>query len=410
MSAPTLAEPQALSTAAAVRMVAAREIRTRVRSRAFVIGNGIFLALIVGSLMVTAALRDDPGKPVKVGVVGQASQLGDALKAAGEGLKTKVDLRPIASAEAARTALVEDDVKVVLLREGQGFVAQANKRLSPTLQAVLTSAVQQRAVTEALRKEGVDPLLLAGAAQKATLSVRFLEPPKKDADQRTALALAVAVLLYIQLIGNGGAVAVAVVEEKTSRLVELLLAAIKPVQLLVGKVVGIGIVGLIQLTAQGAVGLGAAAATGVLDLTSTVVLTFVSTLGWYVLGYLFFGVLYAAAGSLVSKQEEVTSATAPLSVLVIAMFTVAQFSASDPTGSLSNTMSWIPPFSAILMPLRIAAGVTTPEQVIGTVLLMLVTTSVLAVLAGKVYQTAILRSGKGFRLKGLRRRKPATAS
>ncbi len=162
----------------------------------------------------------------------------------------------------------------------------------------------------------------------------------------------------------------------------------------------------------GAVGLAAGAATGTVNVTSSAVITFVGALGWYVLGYLFLGVLYAAAGSMVTKQEDVGSATAPLSVLVIAMFAVAQASVNDPSGHLSSVMSWIPPFSAILMPLRIAAGVTSWQQVVGTSVLMLATSSVLAIGAGRVYQASILRTGAGPKWARRRRKRvtdPATA-
>jgi ABC-2 type transport system permease protein len=380
-------------------MVAVREIKTRVLTRAFVIGNAVFLLLIVGSLTLTAVLLDDPGKPIKVAVVGEANELSASLEAAGERLKTRVLVRELATPEAARAAVVEGDVKVVLLREEGGYVARADKRLSPALQALLTSAVQQRAVAEALTARDIDPEVLAEAASGARLDVRFERPPKKDADQRTALSFAVVGLLYLQLIGNGIAVATGVVEGKVSRVVELLLAAIKPLHLLAGKVLGIGVVGLIQLAAYGVVGLTMGAATGLVDLTGPAVVAFVSTLGWYVLGYLFLGMLYAAAGSMVSRQEEVGSATAALSVLVIAMFAVAQASVSDPNGDLSNIMSWIPPFSAILMPLRVASGVTGPGQILGTAALMLATTSVLAVGAARIYQASILRTGSGFSLR-----------
>lgn len=406
MNAPTQVEPRALSSAAAIRMVAVREIRTRVMTRAFVIGNMVFIALIIGALTLTAVLKDDPNKPVKVGVVGQASQLGEALAATGESLKTRVELRAFGSEVAARAALLDGDVKVILVPAGEGFVARADKTLNPTLRAVLTSAVQQRAVSAALRKEGVNPLLLAGAAQGATLEVQFNQPPKKDADERTAITLGIIFLLYAQLFSNGVTVATGVVEEKTSRLAELLLGAIKPVHLLAGKVVGIGLVGLLQLAAFGIVGLVAGAATGVVQLSSVAVISFVSALGWYVLGYLMLGTLYAAAGSLVSKQEEVGSAIAPMSVIVISMLIVAQVGVEEPSGQLSNVMSWIPPYSAMLMPLRIAAGVTTPFQIVGTALLMLATASVLAVLAGRVYQASILRTGQGL---PWRRRKAVAA-
>jgi len=398
-----------LSATRAIRMVAVREIRTRVMTKAFLIGNTVFLVLIIGSLALTAALQDGPNKPVKIGVVGQASQLEPALKAAGTSLKTKIQIRRLGSEAAAQRALLDDDVKATLSVQGAGYVARADKQLSPTLRAVLTSAVQQTAVAGALVKQGVDPGTLSAAAARARLDIRFVNPPRKDADQRTALAFAVVALLYLQLLGNGVAVATGVVEEKTTRVVELLLAAIKPLHLLAGKVIGIGVVGLIQLAAYGVVGLAAAASSGLLDLTAPAVLTFVSALGWYVLGYLFLGVLYAAAGSLVSRQEEIGSATAPLSVLVIAMFGVAQASVSDPSGDLSNVMSWIPPFSAVLMPLRIAAGVTGPVQIVGTALLMLSASSVLAIGAGRIYQASILRTGTTFPWRRKRGATTATA-
>jgi len=227
---------------------------------------------------------------------------------------------------------------------------------------VLDTAVTQLAVNGALQAQGVDPAQLRAATAGATVTVDALNPPNPDSGQRTALALVSVGLLYFQLLIFGLAVATGVVEEKTSRVVELLLSTVTP---LMGKVAGIGVIGLLQLAAYGVVGLGAAAATGVITITGTAVAVFVGTLGWFVLGYAFFAMLYAAAGSMVSRQEEVGSTTTPLTLLVIAMFFLAQTSVQDPSGTLPSVMAWIPPFSAILMPLRIAAGVASPVQGIG---------------------------------------------
>ena len=104
------------------------------------------------------------------------------------------------------------------------------------------------------------------------------------------------------------------------------------------------------------------------------------------LGIAFLAVLYAAAASLISRQEEVDSTTAPLTALVIGMFVVAQASVQDPGSTLSSVVSWTPPFSAILMPLRIAAGVTGAAQMVATVVLILAATGVLAVPAARIYR------------------------
>jgi ABC-2 type transport system permease protein len=189
-------------------------------------------------------------------------------------------------------------------------------------------------------------------------------------------------------------VAMGVVEEKSSRVVELLLSTVRPLQLLWGKVIGIGVVGLVQLTAYGAAGLIAGTATGTLTVTGTAVSVFVSTIGWFVLGFAFFAVLYAAGGSMVSRQEDVNSTTMPLLIVILAMFFAAFSSIDDPGATLPTVLSWIPPFSAILMPLRIAAGVADPIQIVGTIVLMIVATLVLAVVAAKIYQRSILRIGR----------------
>lgn len=111
----------------------------------------------------------------------------------------------------------------------------------------------------------------------------------------------------MQILLFGMYVAMGVVEEKSSRVVELLLSTLRPLQLLWGKIIGIGAVGLLQLAAYGVVGVGAALATDTLTITGTALGVFASTLGWFVLGFAFFAVLYAAAGSMVSRQEDVNS-------------------------------------------------------------------------------------------------------
>ncbi len=390
----TTPAPAPVSGVAAVRLVMGRELTTRMRSRSFVISNAVMLVLIVGGIVLGSVLTRGGDDPDTVGVVGGASSLTAVLTQTGTALDNPVSVRPVATEAAARTAVQDGDLDVALVPLDGGAVrAVADDELSGSLTAVLQSAVRQQASDTALRERDVDPAQLAAAAARATVTVDAIDPPRPDADQRTALAYVAVLLLYLQLLGNGIAVATSVVEEKTSRVVELLLSTIKPLHLLTGKILGIGLVGLVTLALYGAAGLAAALATDLITVTGTAVAVFVSVLGWFVLGFLFVATLYAAAGSLVSRQEDVGAVTTPLTVLVLAMFFVAQTTLQDPGGRLSDIMSWIPPFSAILMPLRTAAGVTGPAQVVGTVLLMLLATAALAVLAARIYPRSILRTG-----------------
>jgi ABC-2 type transport system permease protein len=161
----------------------------------------------------------------------------------------------------------------------------------------------------------------------------------------------------------------------------------------VGKVIGIGAVGLLQVVVFGGAALVTALATDVVTIGSTAIAVFAASVVWYVLGFAFFAVLYAALGSLVSRQEDVNNATMPLSILAFAMFFAAQASLSTPDAGWIEILSWVPPFSATLMPLRIAGGVTGPLQVVGTVVIMIVATALAAVFAARIYESSVLNTG-----------------
>jgi ABC-2 type transport system permease protein len=389
---PTGARPP-VSAVRAVHLIAGREVRTRLRTKAFLISNAVILVVIAAAIILVSVFTGGSDAQ-KVGLVGGASSLSSSVTAAAGALGTPVEVSDVADEQAARAAVSAGGLDVALVAGADGGVtAITEDDVGAGLRTVLDAAVAQRARDTALTAAGVDPAQLRAATAGAVVTVDAISPKPPVDGQRLALAYAAVALLYVQLLANGIAVATGVVEEKTSRVVELLLSTVKPLHLLVGKVLGIGLVGLVQLAAYGVVALTAALGTGLLTVTGTAVVVFVSTLAWFVLGFAFFAVLYAAAGAMVSRQEEIGSTTTPLTILVVAMFFVAQSTVQNPTGTISSVMSWIPPFSAILMPLRIAAGVASPLQVVGTVLLMVAVTSALAVGASAIYRRSILLSG-----------------
>lgn len=273
------------------------------------------------------------------------------------------------------------------------YTAVVEKKLSIQARSVIASVVRQQAVNSALSARGVNPATLTQAADRASVTIDAVHPPKPHSAQRTALAYIAIVVMFFQILAFGLYVAIGVVEEKSSRVVEVLLATIKPLHLLCGKGLGIGAVGLVQLVAYGVVGLGAGIGTGLVTVTGTAVGVFASVLVWFILGYAFFAVLYAAAGSLVSRQEDVNSVATPITMLILVSYFLAQATVRNPSGTLAGAMSWIPPFSAMLMPLRIAAGATYPAQIIGSAILMVLVSAGLAVAAARIYQRSVLHTG-----------------
>ncbi|RVW06398.1 ABC transporter permease [Rhodococcus spongiicola] len=384
-----------LTSVRAIALVARREFMTQVQKKSFLISNAVVLLVIIGGIVAASALSGTGDESSsKVGIVGDQS-LSAALVATGDAVGNPVEVTEIGDEHTARSQVEHGDLDVALIPHADGAVtAITQSEIDAPLRIVLDGAVAAQAQTDALAAQGVDASRLAQDTSSAAITVDAIDPPDPERGQRIALSMAVVVLLYMQILAFGMYVAMGVVEEKSSRVVELLLSTLRPLQLLWGKVIGIGAVGLAQLTVYGVVGVSAGTATGVLTLGSTAWGTLVGTLGWFVLGFAFFAVLYAAAGSMVSRQEDVNSTAMPLTVLVMGMFFAAFFSSQEPEGTLSNVLSWVPPFSAILMPLRIAAGVASTTQVVTTVVLMLGVTVAMSAVAARIYQRSILRMGK----------------
>ncbi|AYJ48619.1 ABC transporter permease [Rhodococcus sp. P1Y] len=385
----------AVSSSRAIGLIAKREFTVQVMKKSFVISNVIILAVIIGGIIAYSIFSggDDEDRDV-VGIVGDQS-IASVISATGDTVGNPVEIREISDAGAARSDVESGDVAVALVPGDAGaYTAITDSELTGALRAVVEGSVSSQATDAALAEQGVDRASLAEAAANAVVTVEAIDPPDPEAGQRVALSLAAVFILYAQIIGFGMYVAMGVVEEKSSRVVELLLSTVKPLQLLWGKIIGIGAVGILQLALYGAAGVGAGLATGTLTVTGTALSVFAGTLGWFVLGFAFFAVLYAAGGSMVSRQEDVNSTTMPLLLLIMAMFFAAFYSVGDPESTLSNVLSWIPPFSAVMMPLRIAAGVAPIYQIVGTALIMAATTAGLAVIAAKIYQRSILRIGK----------------
>lgn len=383
-----------LSNARAVTLVARREFVTQVQKKSFLVSNAIVLIAIIAGIVGFSVLSGGDSDRPTVGIVGDAA-LGTTITAIGDAAGTPIDVSELPDADTGRDRISSGDLDVALVPgNGPGITALTESDIDPTVKAVIDGAVLQQAQTSALTERGVDPAELATELTSATVTVEAVDPPDPEQGQRIALSIVAVLVLYMQILMFGMYVSMGVVEEKSSRVVELLLSTLRPLQLLWGKIIGIGAVGLVQLAAYGVVGVGAALSTGALTVTGTAVGVLAGTLGWFVLGFGFFAVLYAATGSMVSRQEDVNATATPLTMLIIAMFFAAFSSVDDPEATWSTVLSWIPPFSAILMPLRIAAGVATPVQIVGTVVLMIVAIGALSVVSAKIYQRSILRIGR----------------
>ena len=192
---------------------------------------------------------------------------------------------------------------------------------------------------EALRGEGLSDAEVSEALDPPPLRAASLDPGG-DEDERRGVAVAASFLLYGQLLVYGFWVAMGVVEEKSSRVVEVLLAAIPPRALIAGKIIGLGLLALAQFALLGIVGLAIAAATGAVEIDSTKVGILGIVLVWFLLGFALYAGLFAMAGVLVSRQEDVQSTTTPLTIAIVLSFLLVFPALDDPSGGLARSPRW----------------------------------------------------------------------
>lgn len=384
-----------LSSRAAVALVARREITERVREKSFLVSTGVTLAIVLivsvlpnllgfgGPQSFTVAVTDRASLPVAQLAARQAA-----------GVDTELHVRTLSGAD-AREALAGGDVDVVLSSRAVAGREQPDDELV----SILQGANRDSARRQALRRAGLSGDELARALDPQPLRVSSTEPPDPERDRKGAFAFVAVLLLYAQLLTFGFLLASGVVEEKSSRVVEVLLATIRPRDLLAGKVIGLGLLGFGQLLLITAVGLATAMATGALELSGDLAVAAALALGWFVLGYAFYAGLFACAGALVPRQEELQSSMMPLTILILFSFFLAFAVLDDPDGTLAHVTSFLPMCAPMTMPPRIALGEASPLEIVGAFVITAASAAALVPLAGRIYSGAILRTGSSIRLR-----------
>ncbi len=207
-------------------------------------------------------------------------------------------------------------------------------------------------------------------------------------------------LIYLALLSYGSMISQGIAEEKSTRVSEVLLGAMRPYQLLAGKIAGIGVVGVLQLLAVGVAAGGSALALGSLHVPKGTPFTFAAVLMWFVLGFALYSCAYAAAGATASRpQEAAAAAAAPITFLLAASYGAAFTSLGDPNSGVVRVFSLIPLLTPMTMLPRAAAGNVAPWELGLSVLMVMLLTYALVRLAGRIYAGAIVRTGPRVKLR-----------
>lgn len=389
-----------LSPWSAVRLVAGREIKQRAGSKAFLVTTLVLVVLIVGGAFLAQTLRGGEST-LAVGVTQETASLSESVTATAQGFGTTAEVTTVTEDE-GRTQVLDGDLDAVVLSAEGGTVRVITKStLDTELSSVLTVIAQQTVLAEQVTDLGGDPSEVSRAVAEATVDVEAIEPPRDIDPSQIISAYLVGILMFISLQLCGAMIAQGVVEEKSSRVVELLLATVRPWQLMAGKVLGIGVIGLSQVVVLVAAAAGSAAGFGLLDgMDLNLGATVLWTIAWFLIGFTMYALLFAAAAALVSRQEDVGTVTTPILMLMmipyIVSVSVAPFAPDSP---IVVWLSYLPFTSPLIMPTRVAVGGVEMWQVAVVMAVNIALVPLLVWLAGRIYSNAVLRSGARIRLK-----------
>jgi ABC-2 type transport system permease protein len=378
----------------AVGLVARREIVERVREKSFLVSMAINIVIIVAVVIVAAIIGGGETR-YAVGYVDDADA--NVVLAAAAGAEAlDIEFEPHRLDRADVRAEVDDgslDAAIV----GDRIVAEDEP--PDELLTLLQGASAQARAQQALEQAGVSGAEAQEIIRPAPLEVTTTEPVDEDEDAKAGVAFFTILILYGQLLTYGYWVAAGVVEEKASRVVEVVLSTIKPAHLLAGKVIGLGVLGLGNLLLTAAVGLGVAQATGALDVDGAVVGAAALAVVWFIVGYAFYACAFACAGALVPRQEELQSSMTPLTLTILVAFFLAFAVNSNPDGTLAHVTAFIPMTAPVTMPPRIVTGDAPAWEIAASLAITLGAAAALIPLAARIYSGGILRTGSALKLR-----------
>jgi ABC-2 type transport system permease protein len=378
-----------------ISIVARREVVERVRQKSFIISTLSTLVIIALITVLPAALGLGETESYEVGATTDAGeQVGRAAAAADETFDAEIRVRRVGEAQVA-AALRDGELDAVV----DGRTIRAQDEPDDALLQSLQAAHRQLSAASALQGAGVDASTARAALAPEPLPVRTVEVTDEDRERLAGVAFFTALILYLQLIGYGYAVAGGVVEEKASRVVEVLLSTVRPNRLLAGKIIGIGIVGFVQLLIIVIVGLAVAVAGDVVDLERDVVGAMAFALLWFVLGFAFYSGVYAVTGALVPRQEELQSVSTPVTFLLIIAYFISFAAFQDPEGVVATVASVLPPTAPMVLPTLIILGEVAAWQVVAGIGLTVAATIALVPVAGRIYAGGVLHTRAAVKLK-----------
>ena len=379
--------PAALSAVQGTRLVAAREISMRLRSKAFLISTGILLIVVLGSIVASGIFAANAGAP-KVAVVPQTAPLVS-------GLDDRLDITQAATVADAEQLVRDGDVEAAIVLPGTVEGATPAGGTGSTGSSGTTGTPGGPEAAYEVLALSDTPTSVVSLLSLAP-PVQLLEPGDSDGFLAYVVGIAFGIVFFMAAVTFGSTIAQSVVEEKQTRVVEILLSTINARELLAGKVLGNSVLAFGQTALIGlaaVLGLAITGQSGLLGLLGPAIAWFVV---FFVFGFVLIAALYSASAALVSRQEDVGSVTSPVTTLVMLPYFLVIFFNSNET--VMAVMSYIPFSAPIGMPLRLFLGDAEWWEPLVSLAILLATTAVVVVIGSRIYANSLLRTGPRVKL------------
>ena len=402
-----------------LKAIIKREYLTRVRSKGFIIGT-ILSPLVMSSFILVPYFVGRSGGPEKYQIV-VLDQSGDdflfesldrALAPARprqplyelwrEEIKSPEELEARQQALSQRIADKQLDGYLILPHEAlrqKEIKFYAKNASSFSLRTRLGDAIDEAVSERRIALEGLNAERIRELTRGMELTV-VNERGESDRG-RVMLALILVMFIYLTVLVYGVTVMRGVMEEKQSRIIEILLASVRPFDLMLGKVIGIGLVGLTQYVvwavfgvAISALSAGAAIAVSGFSLPKISVSLMIFFIVYYLLGYFLYATLYAMVGAMVSNEDDGQQAQWPITMTFAASFVASTLAMENPNSTVVTVLSLIPFFGPSMMFLRIALGSAPFWQIAVSIVLLIVTIFAVIWIAAKIYRVGVLMHGK----------------
>ncbi|MGX1566376.1 ABC transporter permease [Streptomyces sp. NPDC055506] len=381
--------PSRAATPASWRIVAAREISVKLTNRGFLVSTLVTLALIVGALGLQLYLADSMGKiTVAVAdqqagrIVGQAEQL--AVRADQD---VEITVRQKPSADQVRETVRSGEAEAGLLFEGGRWVLLGDTGQNDIAATWIGAAVQTSALDRNAQAAGTS---LGALSEGAEVKHVLLSADKTPEGAVRMTTYFFGFLFYLAAVLLGAALATSVVEEKQNRIVELIASSVPLRSLLVGKIVGSTLLALAQMALFCLVGVGGLMATGEQEFLSDIS----AGLGWflvfYVVGIAVLACLFAAAGALATRSEDIQSTTTPVNAITALVFILGV----TVSGGVREILSFVPLTSTVTMPARVLAGETAWWEPAAALVLSIAAAVFIVGVSGRVYRRALLQTDR----------------